>query len=323
MMLGTIRNFFSVGIFLLSFQVIANESCPQGYDYLINDFPAKKIGYSASENENIAYIADKILQHIDAVERLLVVGHASTYGNGDFQKISEDRAEVVLDEIVARVENKLGKEVEFYIEFYGMADDCPIATNSTVSGRATNRRAQVWVQLASRKEEETENSAVKVPRLNKLLKHVAKKSNNPNTVCIADKLLDPKNNFKYLTLHGINAAMDPPIDMENLGSFKAFLFDMRDMAKKTRKRIVKVPTTDTPEKRFLRFMKGQTRQLIRGINALDSKANCYDKRVVTMRRYLIRKTKKENSLYSCPTIKKQVKAMLDSLGGTPIGCSRL
>ena len=131
----------------------AEQTCPSQYDYVINNFPAKISTYEDSELGNIEFIAQQIVDNLDSVERIDVFGHAATWPNLDLQTLSEQRAELVLDSIVSEVEERIGREVEFYIYFWGLADTCPVASNDTQSGRETNRRVQVKLTLGESEEQ--------------------------------------------------------------------------------------------------------------------------------------------------------------------------
>lgn len=131
----------------------AEQACPSEYDYLINSFPAKISNCEESELGNIQFIAQQIVHNLGTVQRIDVFGHAATWPNLDLQILSEQRAELVLDSIVAEVEQRIGREVEFYIYFWGLADTCPVASNDTQAGRETNRRVQVKITRGESEEQ--------------------------------------------------------------------------------------------------------------------------------------------------------------------------
>jgi outer membrane protein OmpA-like peptidoglycan-associated protein len=82
----------------------------------------------------------RALQQIDAEKRFLVVGHTADVGNPTGQqRLSEERAKAVVDELVSR-----GLASGRFI-YEGRGAGEPIGDNSTAAGRARNRRVELTV----------------------------------------------------------------------------------------------------------------------------------------------------------------------------------
>ena len=75
----------------------------------------------------------------NAGKKYFVVGHAA--GIGDFDsglKLSEERAQAVIDELVAKYGVAAGQ-----LEAWGVGALCPVASNKTEQGAAKNRRVEI------------------------------------------------------------------------------------------------------------------------------------------------------------------------------------
>ncbi len=94
---------------------------------------------SKSDNQ-IKEIANYLKQHTD--KKFYIVGHTDNTGNFEANKIlSENRAKAVVNELI----NKYGVD-DVQLNAYGVADLCPIASNSDDVGKARNRRVEIVEQ---------------------------------------------------------------------------------------------------------------------------------------------------------------------------------
>lgn len=81
-----------------------------------------------------------VLKEHPEIERVLIEGHSDSQGSAkQKQKISEERARVVADFLIAQ-----GVEPSRLVPV-GYGDDCPIADNKTKEGREKNRRVELRV----------------------------------------------------------------------------------------------------------------------------------------------------------------------------------
>ncbi|MEL6960008.1 MAG: OmpA family protein, partial [Pseudomonadota bacterium] len=92
----------------------------------------------ATANRALDALTAVILACTDADLTLEVVGHTDTSGNAfDNEALSLERAEVVLEELIAR------GVPEAAMTAFGVGGSEPIATNDTAEGRAANRRTEI------------------------------------------------------------------------------------------------------------------------------------------------------------------------------------
>jgi len=306
----------------------AEVICPAVPDVTISNFAPYKSSLPSAEQAKIDALAAQISKLKKGGERLKsirVIGHAAKYGKSDFKATSTNRAQVVASQLRAALEARSVKTSSIRIGVKGMSIDCPVATNASKSGRAKNRRVEIYLGAIENRKNGKRNSGkptAKVPSLNKLLGSVTVSSKSPATKCIARKLKRKGVDAEFYTVSGLNEALNEPMNKKTFYNFRKYKSNLQGLANSARARYAKVPTKETPKQRFAKFMERQRAELMRTVRSLGSSADCYDKRIVAVRADLIRLSKVKNSFYSCKLIRDEVEAMLDSIGGTPRGCSK-
>jgi hypothetical protein len=124
--------------------------CRSAPQYTVGSFPAYEYEIAKSEEPTL----DRIAAHVQAtlgsqsreLERVVIVGHAALYGQSDFDQTSEYRASLVAAELRARLKDRGIDYTTLDIQSIGVGTRCPIATNATQAGRASNRRVEVWIE---------------------------------------------------------------------------------------------------------------------------------------------------------------------------------
>jgi len=103
-------------------------------------FDTAKFNIKPTSTEAIKNIAEYLNNNIE--KRVLIVGHTDNVGDFDVNiKLSQDRAEAVMNELVT----KYGVDAK-QLKAYGDGSTSPIASNSAKEGRAKNRRVEIVEQ---------------------------------------------------------------------------------------------------------------------------------------------------------------------------------
>ena len=103
-------------------------------------FETGKAALTTQSDAALKNIADYLNVHKD--KKFFIVGH--TDNTGDFavnMKLSEDRAKAVRNELITKYAVVSGQ-----LKAYGVANLCPVASNSTDAGKAKNRRVEIVEQ---------------------------------------------------------------------------------------------------------------------------------------------------------------------------------
>lgn len=110
-----------------------------------------------------------------------IIGHTDNNSSLEFnQKLSEERARTVTDYLISQKVNK-----EQFREIAGRNFSEPVASNSTASGRATNRRVELYIVLSSLAEKSDSSKTKPAPAsLAKLIKQTIKQHTNSNDIDI-------------------------------------------------------------------------------------------------------------------------------------------
>ncbi|MDR0953598.1 MAG: OmpA family protein [Elusimicrobiota bacterium] len=112
---------------------------PQTVFIRIMEFDEYKHGLDADTK---AYLATKVadFKKLD-YNKIIITGHTDNFGTrAQNKKISLDRAKEVAQYFIA---NGIPKDK---VEYYGMADERPIASNDTEEGRKSNRRVEITLK---------------------------------------------------------------------------------------------------------------------------------------------------------------------------------
>lgn len=346
--------FISILVFM-STPVFAEDEFPCDDDphYVVNEFAAYATEYDASEQALIEEIADRVLREIEIIGTIEVIGHSSEYGNSDTQTASELRAEYVLDAITLAIEEKSNGEADhLYYEYYGAGIDCPVTNNNTQANRAKNRRAQVIIHARQPEDDDPEDDDDVVDDEEdddyqdvvdddeqddneedvtdpdhrswiELISVARETSNSAASKCIAKKLTNEGSDLAYLSARAINKVLNMKETKKVGRAVKKATVQMGNQLEAAYARILETAesATRTPEERLWRKLEQSRRSLVKGINLLDAQANCKDKRIVAMRKFIIDRMNKRRSIYNCKPIKQRAKAMLASIGGKAKGCS--
>ena len=94
---------------------------------------------SKSDNQ-IKQIADYLKSHPD--KKYFIVGHTDNVGDFSLNTtLSENRAKAVMNELITKYGVNAGQ-----LKAYGVANLCPVTSNSTDGGKARNRRVEIVEQ---------------------------------------------------------------------------------------------------------------------------------------------------------------------------------
>ncbi len=283
---------------------ITSDSCPSGADQTFTDFPAYKYELNASHAKALDNLAAQVVSLTKSgkpVRKIRIVGHAAKWGSNDYQQLSEYRALVVESELTSRFAD-LGVDYSHtLITTEGLGVNCPAGDNSTRSGRAKNRRVEVWLTAVAKIKPPTPVKKKTIEQHLQPLTH----SSNPTTQCLAKKLLDPKVDTSYLPIDGLNVFFAQPIQEVGLFGFIDYERDMNQWMSTQLKRIYDVPTKINDASRFALSLQNAQDSLIDGVRALEF-FDCYDKRSKIIRNHIQQQSLKATSLYSCPVIKDLV-----------------
>ena len=257
------------------------------------------------------------------ITQIEVVGHAAKYGSSNFAETSRRRAEAVQSDIEAAYVIKYPENDEADLPFntYGISTHCPISENGTKVGRAMNRRVEVWIHYKAKPRPKLPKPK-KVPSLDKLIDFTYSNTDNPTTKCIAEKLQKGSNDFEYLSSGTVQKAMNEKLNGDTLYDYLDHTANIHKDAKKARRMILKVSTSESNELRFMKALNRRKNDLITVIRIDLTLKACEDWRMHAMRRYVLRKSKKTKSIYSCKYVKREVDRMLTEIGGSIVGCGK-
>jgi hypothetical protein len=125
---------------------------------------------------------------------------------------------------------------------------------------------------------------------------------NPTLLCLINKLLNPKTDDSYF--------LPPDYDVP---------FSMRDRLKTFLKRRWETNRSVTP-KDFVQAIQRGMEEIIDGVRVLAI-PTCYDRQMRQVRIDFERRSKRTDSLYSCPVIKNLIKDSINQAGGYG-GCGK-
>jgi hypothetical protein len=285
----------------------AAPSCPSNPNTTLSDFPAFSYELTSSHRAQLDAVAKKVYDLTKSgkpVRKIRIVGHAAIWGQSNYQQTSEYRAAVVQAELTSRFANLGINYSKTQITTEGMSTSCPVATNSTQVGRAANRRVELWITAAAPPPPPPPPPPpAKKKTLTELLKGL-QRSSNPTTSCIAGKLLNPSTNDNFLPVQGLHDMMRENNEKKYYDYYKHEV-DLGPHLDRALKRIRDTQTNETDEARFQKIFQNNQDQLIDGVRALWG-LHCREKRAKVLRNYIIDRTKRSRSLYSCPVIKQLV-----------------
>jgi curli production assembly/transport component CsgE len=124
----------------------------------------------SSQSQNMLRELAEVLRK-NSTTGISIIGHTDNNGTLEFnQKLSENRARTVTDYLISQKVNK-----EQFRKIAGRNFSEPAASNSTASGRATNRRVELYIILSSLAEKSDSSKIKPAPAsLAKLIKQTIK-----------------------------------------------------------------------------------------------------------------------------------------------------
>ena len=333
----------------LAFATPAEEECPVDPQFVIRDYEPYAIEYEDTEDETIEFAAEFIFENIDNLTDIEVIGHSAAYGDqADNEQAASDRAEFVYNILIEKVRAQIEQSYDIERGFYHRGVDCPLTSNDTQDNRDINRRVEIYLVFSEDDEEYEEdgedednggyeddgsddeaydedanedNDTDTTPSLSQTLESVKSNTSNRATRCLANRLLSEGGDSKFLNRRSIDKITAAKPSQKTKRLLRQSTQDLASQVQTAYERFTAKESERTVKEKMLRLLERKRKSIVKAIDDLDVQANCTDKRVHSLRTFVLNRSKQKDSIYSCKPIKKKVNAMMKSIGGKVDGCN--